>query len=79
MLKSKSRASTPAAVLSRKVIANGRPGSVDSAHTSRARAQSQSTTAPGVPEWTTARWKLQVEAEARGRLKQKLRDVGSEQ
>lgn len=33
---------------------------------------------PSGPEWTTQRWKLQVEAEARGRLKKRLRDIGSE-
>jgi hypothetical protein len=32
----------------------------------------------GAPEWKTARWKLQVEAEARSRLKRHIRDLGSE-
>jgi len=30
------------------------------------------------PESTTARWKRQVEAEARSRLKKHIRDLGSE-
>jgi hypothetical protein len=29
-----------------------------------------------VPEWTTARWRHRVEAEARNRLKHDLHDVG---
>jgi hypothetical protein len=29
------------------------------------------------PEWTSERWKLQVEAEARSRLKKNIRHVGS--
>jgi hypothetical protein len=32
----------------------------------------------GGPEWTTERWKLQVEAEARSRLKKIIRDVGTD-
>jgi hypothetical protein len=30
------------------------------------------------PEWATERWKHQVEAEARHRLKHEVRDVGAE-
>jgi hypothetical protein len=40
-------------------------------------AQSGSAAVPNRPEWTTERWKLQVEAEARGRLKKIIRDAGS--
>jgi hypothetical protein len=32
---------------------------------------------PNRPEWTTERWKLQVEAEARSRLKRVIRDLGA--
>ena len=44
----------------------------------RRRAQSDSTPAPRGPGWKTERWKLQVEAEARSRLKKAIRKVGSE-
>lgn len=40
-------------------------------------AASGSIPAPG-PEWKSERWKLQVEAEARSRLKKSIRKVGSE-
>lgn len=30
-----------------------------------------------LPEWMTERWKHRVEAEARGRLKREVQDVGS--
>jgi hypothetical protein len=41
-------------------------------------ARSGSTLGSNQPEWTTERWKLQVEAEARSRLKKRIRDVASE-
>lgn len=41
-------------------------------------AQSSSTTTPHGPEWKSERWKLQVEAEARSRLKKIIRAVGSQ-
>jgi hypothetical protein len=32
---------------------------------------------PRIPEWGTERWKRQVEAEARHRLKRHVRDIGA--
>lgn len=52
--------------------------SVDSGPAGRRPAQSGSTPVPRGPEWKTQRWKLQVEAEARSRLKKSIRKVGSE-
>ena len=43
----------------------------------RTAAKSGSAGAPNRPEWTTERWKLQVEAEARSRLKRIIRDLGA--
>lgn len=43
----------------------------------RTPAKSGSAREPDRPEWTTERWKLQVEAEARSRLKRVIRDLGS--
>ena len=40
-------------------------------------AQSGSGVGPNRPEWATERWKLQVEAEARSRMKKIIRDFGS--
>jgi len=40
-------------------------------------AQSGSAAGPNRPEWTTERWKLQVEAEARGKLKKIIRNAGA--
>jgi hypothetical protein len=44
----------------------------------RGPAQLATATAPRESEWKTERWKLQVEAEARSRLKKSIRHVGSE-
>ena len=52
--------------------------SADSGPAGRRPAQTDSTPAPHGPEWKTERWKLQVEAEARSRLKKTIRKVGSE-
>lgn len=41
------------------------------------RARSISGVGTNRPEWATERWKLQVEAEARNRLKKIIRDFGS--
>lgn len=40
--------------------------------------RSGSARGPSQPEWTTERWKLQVEAEARSLLKKRIRDIASE-
>jgi hypothetical protein len=45
---------------------------------SPAPGQARTAVDPNRPEWTTARWKLQVEAEARNRLKKSIRNIGSE-
>lgn len=52
--------------------------SPDAPPTSRMTTQSGSAVSHGGPEWKTERWKLQVEAEARSRLKKRIRKVGSE-
>ena len=57
---------------------NGRRGSSDSSRTSRRPAPFDSSASSGGPEWKTQRWKLQVEAEARSRLKRIIRHLGSE-
>jgi hypothetical protein len=44
----------------------------------RRSARSGFAVGPGGPEWKSQRWKLQVEAEARSRLKKRIRDLGSE-
>ncbi len=49
----------------------------NSSATARGPAQSGSGVGANRPEWATERWKLQVEAEARGRLKKIIRDFGS--
>jgi hypothetical protein len=53
-------------------------GSVNSGQARRRPTRSVSATGPRGPEWKTERWRLQVEAEARNRLKKSIRDVGSE-
>ena len=62
----------------RGVKATGRPDAVGSPPQSHRTAQPGSPTSRGGPEWTTERWKLQVEAEARGRLKKNIRGVGAD-
>jgi hypothetical protein len=52
--------------------------SVDSGPAGPRPAEAGSTPAPRGPEWKTQRWKLQVEAEARSRLKKIIRKVGSD-
>lgn len=56
----------------------GRQGRVDSSRVSRGTTPPPARTTPSGPEWRSARWKLQVEAEARSRLKKVIRDIGSE-
>jgi hypothetical protein len=51
---------------------------VGSSQTRRGTTPPRSSTKTDGPEWRTARWKLQVEAEARSRLKKIIRDVGSD-
>jgi hypothetical protein len=56
----------------------GGPGaSVNRSPTRRASTQSAPVTRPRRPEWTTQRWRLQVEAEARSRLKKTIRGLGA--
>lgn len=57
---------------------HGYQDQVDSSQARRGPTPSRSSTNTDGPEWRTARWKLQVEAEARSRLKKIIRDVGSE-
>jgi hypothetical protein len=63
-------------VSSQGVKADWGAGSVKSGQAGRTR--SGSAAGPRGPEWKSERWKLQVEAEARSRLKKSIRDVGSE-
>jgi hypothetical protein len=53
--------------------------SLDAPPTSQMATQAGSALGRPGPEWKTERWKLQVEAEARSRLKKSIRKVGSEQ
>ena len=55
-----------------------RPGSMVSSRASRGTAESGATASPSRPEWMTQRWKLQVEAEARRRLKKHIQSAGVE-
>lgn len=57
---------------------NGRRDPLDSSRTSRTPAPFDSSASSGGPEWKSQRWKLQVEAEARSRLKRIIRHLGSE-
>lgn len=52
--------------------------SVNAGQAGRGPARPVSIKTPRGPEWKTERWKLQVEAEARNRLKNSIRDVGTE-
>jgi hypothetical protein len=52
--------------------------SVNAGQAGRGPARPVSIKTPRGPEWKTERWKLQVEAEARNRLKNSIRDVGNE-
>jgi hypothetical protein len=51
--------------------------SVKRSPTRRATTQSPPVARPRRPEWTTRRWRLQVEAEARSRLKKTIRGLGA--
>jgi hypothetical protein len=60
-----------------KVNRNRRQGLLESTNTSGATGRPDSSPDPDRPEWATERWKVQVEAEARSRLKRLIRDLGS--
>lgn len=49
----------------------------DPGQAGRGPAQFGSSMLPREPEWKTERWKRDVEAEARSRLKKSIRQVGS--
>jgi hypothetical protein len=53
-------------------------GLLESTRVSSGTAPSDSRPDSDRPEWATERWKLQVEAEARGRLKRLIRGVRSD-
>ena len=53
-----------------------RPDSMERPDAMRIRAQSGLTMTPGGPEWKSERWKREVEAEARRRLKKNIREIG---
>jgi hypothetical protein len=55
-----------------------RPDPIESSQASRGTAKSGATASRSRPEWTTERWKLQVEAEARRRLKKHMQGVGTD-
>jgi hypothetical protein len=67
-------ASRPSAMQTEAVNPDGRQALPNSSKPDLTPAQSGA----GRPEWATERWKLQVEAEARSRLKRLIRNVGSE-
>lgn len=52
--------------------------SVDPGPPRRREEQFGAATVRGCPEWKTERWRLQVEAEARSRLKKRIREIASE-
>ena len=54
-----------------------RPLRTAPATTGRPTARTRPDREPQVPEWGTERWKRQVEAEARHRLKRHVRDIGA--
>jgi hypothetical protein len=54
-----------------------RPAKAVPGSTERRTARASAQPAPQVPEWGTDRWKRQVEAEARNRLKRDVRDIGA--
>jgi hypothetical protein len=57
---------------------SGRPeDSMDRPDAMRSKPQSSLTMTPGGPEWKSERWKREVEAEARRRLKKQIREIGS--
>ena len=60
------------------VRADSDAASVNAGQVGRGPARPVSMRAARGPEWKTERWKLQVEAEARNRLKNSIRDVGTE-
>ena len=62
---------------SRDLRISGRPGSVDRPDALRRKVRSASTMSPRGPEWKSERWKREVEAEARTRLKKRIREIGS--
>ena len=61
----------------RDVRISGPPDSMDRPDAMRRNARSGLTTSPGGPEWKSERWKREVEAEARTRLKKHIREIGS--
>ena len=61
----------------RDVRISGPPDSMDRPDVMRRKARSSLTTSPGGPEWKSERWKREVEAEARTRLKKHIREIGS--
>lgn len=52
-----------------------RPDPADSSHGRHATEGSRTTARSDGPEWTTERWKIQVEADARKRLKGSIRGI----
>lgn len=79
MSTSRSRASSSSTAMPEgQANAGGRRDPVERSPARRATTQSAPAGSPRRPEWTTHRWKLQVEAEARSRLKQNIRGLGSE-
>ena len=62
---------------SRDVRIGDRPRSMDRPDAIRRKVRSALTTSTGGPEWKSERWKREVEAEARTRLKKHIREIGS--
>jgi hypothetical protein len=78
MSMSRSRASSRSTAMPAGQENAGGPGDpVEGSPPSRP-TQSASAERPRRPEWTTQRWRLQVEAEARSRLKKTIRGLGVE-
>ena len=69
--------STSRAVPTRSLTTSEPAGPIASSQPSGT-AESGATASSSRPEWTTERWKLQVEAEARRRLKKHMHGAGAE-
>jgi hypothetical protein len=69
--------STPRTVPTEGVKTSERTDATGLSQASRDTADSGARSSSGSPEWATERWKLEVEAEARSRLKKHLQGAGA--
>ena len=69
--------SSPATPIKGATVGDG-PDGADSARANRRAVAPPARAIPAGPEWMTQRWKIQVEAEARRRLKKRMRERASD-